>query len=98
MLIIGTVLVGAFFARFYNVLIFIPAFSLILAIIVGRAFYLHLGLLSSAVEFVLLITSLQIAYVAIPISYLVTAPLRRIGGHTSKCSDTHGPIIATQRQ
>jgi ABC-type uncharacterized transport system permease subunit len=98
MSIIGTVLVGAVLARFYNVLILIPAFALVLAIIVGKAFYLHHGLLCSAVEFALLITSLQIGYVAIPISYIVAAQLRRIGRHTSKCSEIQAPIMATRQQ
>jgi ABC-type uncharacterized transport system permease subunit len=96
--IIGAVLLGAVLARFYNVLILVPAFALIFASIVAQAFYLHLGVLQPAVEFALLITSLQIGYVAIPISFVVMAPLRRIKRRSSKCSTTHVPIIATPQQ
>jgi hypothetical protein len=76
--IIGTVLIGAVLARFYNVLIFIPAFALIFVAVLGRAFYFQYGLLHSAAEFALLTTSLQIGYVAIPISYAVRVVVRRI--------------------
>jgi hypothetical protein len=43
--IIKTVLVGAVLARFYNILILIPAFALILTAVLGRAFYFQHGLL-----------------------------------------------------
>ncbi len=96
--ILGTILLGAVLARFYNILILVPAFALIFASIVAKSFYLHLGVLRPAVEFALLITSLQIGYVAIPISFVVMAPLRRIKGRSSKCPTTHAPIIATPQQ
>jgi ABC-type uncharacterized transport system permease subunit len=96
--IIGAILLGAVLARFYNVLILVPAFALIFASVVAKAFYFHLGMLCPAVEFALLITSLQIGYVAIPISFVVMAPLRRINGRSSKRSTTHAPIIATPKQ
>ena len=96
--IIGAVLLGAVLARFYNILILVPAFALIFASIVVKAFYFHLGLLHPALEFALLITSLQIGYVAIPISFVVMALLRRIKGSSSKCSTMHAPVIATPQQ
>ena len=95
---IGAVLLGAVLARFYNVLILVPAFALIFASIVAKAFYFHLGLQHPALEFALLITSLQIGYVAIPICFVVMAPLRRIKGRSSKCSARHAPIIATPQK
>lgn len=94
--IIGTVLVGAVLARFYNVLILIPAFALILAAVVGRAFYFQHGLLGPAMEFAVLITSLQIGYVAIPVSYVVMAPVRRM--RKGECSGTTSPIVATRQR
>jgi hypothetical protein len=97
--IIATVLIGAVLARFYNVLILFPAFALVLAAVLGRAFYFHLGLLHPAVEFALLITSLQIGYVAMPISYVVMAPLRRISRPDgSKSSGTPARIVATRQR
>jgi hypothetical protein len=88
-------MVGAVLARFYNVLILIPAFALILAAVLGRAFYFQHGLLRPAVEFALLITSLQIGYVAIPISHVVMAPVRRT--RRGKCAGTISPIVTRQR-
>ncbi len=94
--IIGAVLVGAVLARFYNVFILVPAIALVLAAVLGRAFYFQQGLLRPAVEFALIITSLQIGYVAIPISYVVMAPVRRI--RRGKCSGTTSPVVATQQR
>jgi len=93
---IGAVLLGAVLARFYNVLILVPAFALIFASIVVKSFCFHFGLLRPAVEFALLITSLQIGYAAVPISFVVMAPW--IKRRSSKCSTTHAPIIATRQQ
>jgi ABC-type uncharacterized transport system permease subunit len=96
--ITGAILLGAVLARFYNVLILVPAFALIFASVVAKSVFLHLGLLRPALEFSLLVTSLQIGYVAIPISLVVMAPLRRIKGRSRKCSATPAPIIATPQQ
>jgi ABC-type uncharacterized transport system permease subunit len=94
--ITGAILLGAVLARFYNVLILVPAFALIFASIVAQAFYLHLGVLRPAVEFALLLTSLQIGYVAIPISFVVVVPW--IKRRSSKCSTRRAPIIATPQK
>ena len=94
--ITGVILLGAVLARFCNILILVPAFALIFASIVAKAFYFHLGLQHPALEFALLITSLQIGYVAIPISFVVMVPW--IKRRSSKCSTTHAPIIATRQQ
>ena len=96
--ITGVILLGAVLARFCNILILVPAFALIFASIVAKAFYFHLGLQHPALEFALLITSLQIGYVAIPISFVVMTPLRRIKRRSSNCSTKHAPIIATPQQ
>lgn len=96
--IIGAVLIGAVLARFYNVLILVPAFALILAAVVGRALYFQQGLLHPAVEFALLITSLQIGYAALPISYVAMAPLRRIIRNTRKCPEAHAPIVVIRHK
>ena len=76
--IIVSVLVGAILGRFFKVLVLIPAFALILTAVLGRAIYFEHGLLRPAWEFAVLIMSLQIGYVAIPISYVVMASLSRI--------------------
>jgi hypothetical protein len=57
--------------------------------------YFQHGLLRPAMEFALLITSLQIGYVTIPISHVVMAPVRRI--RRGKCAGTTSPIVTQQR-
>jgi hypothetical protein len=94
--ILGSILLGAVLARFYNILILVPAFALIFSSVVLKSFYFHLGVLRPAVEFALLITSLQIGYVAIPISFVVVVPW--IKRRSSKCSTRHAPIIATPQK
>lgn len=91
--IIGSVLVGAIFDQFFKVLVLIPAFALILTAVLGRAIYFEHGLLRPAWEFAVLIASLQIGYVAIPISYVVMASLRRIKRPLRRKS--RPPIAAT---
>jgi ABC-type uncharacterized transport system permease subunit len=94
--IIGSVLVGAIFGQFFKVLVLIPAFALILTAVLGRAIYFEHGLLRPAWEFAVLITSLQIGYVAIPISYVVMASLRRIKRPLRRT--TRPPIAATRQR
>ena len=89
--IIGTILVGAVLGRFYKVSILFPAFALILVAVLGRAFYFHQGLLRPALEFALLVTSLQIGYVVIPISFVVMAPLWRIIFTKAFCGPLNSP-------
>jgi ABC-type uncharacterized transport system permease subunit len=94
--IIGSVLVGAIFGQFFKVLVLIPAFALILTAVLGRAIYFEHGLLRPAWEFAVLITSLQIGYVAIPMSYVVMASLRRIKRPLRRT--TRPPIAATRQR
>jgi hypothetical protein len=61
-LIIGSILLGATLGRFFKVLVLVPACALVLvAVLVGSANGEH-GLLRPLLEFVVLITSLQIGY------------------------------------
>ena len=62
-LIIGGALFGAVLGRFFKVLVLVPACAFVLvAVLVGSANGEH-GLLRPPLEFVVLITSLQIGYV-----------------------------------
>jgi hypothetical protein len=62
-LIIGSILLGATLGRFFKVLVLVPACAFVLvAVLVGSANGEH-GLLRPLLEFVVLITSLQIGYV-----------------------------------
>ena len=63
-LIIGSVLLGATLGRFFKVLVLVPACAFVLvAVLIGSANGEH-GLLRPLLEFVVLITSLQIGYVS----------------------------------
>jgi hypothetical protein len=63
-LIIGSVLVGAILGRFFKILVLAPAFALSVAMVVASSVYFGHSLPRALLEFVLLITSLQIGYVS----------------------------------
>ena len=62
-LIIGSVLLGATLGRFFKVLVLVPACAFVLAAVLVRSANGEHGLLHPLLEFVVLITSLQIGYV-----------------------------------
>ena len=62
-LIIGSVLLGATLGRFLKVLVLVPACAFVLAAVLVRSANGEHGLLRPLLEFVVLITSLQIGYV-----------------------------------
>jgi hypothetical protein len=62
-LIIGSVLLGAVLGRFFKVLVLVPACAFVLAAVLVRSANGEHGLLRPLLEFVVLITSLQIGYV-----------------------------------
>jgi hypothetical protein len=64
--IVGIVLLGAFLSQFCRVFVLLPVSALVLAVEFGKAFYFGLGYWHSLFEFVLMSTSLQIGYVAVP--------------------------------
>ncbi len=96
--VMAAILAGAALARFYNVLILIPAFALILAVVVGMEFYLNVGLIRAALEFALLIASLQIGYVALPISYVVMAPFQQTRKRFGKSSAASPRVLAARQR
>jgi hypothetical protein len=61
-LIIGSVLLGAILGRFFKVPVLAPAFALSLAMVVASSAYFGRSLPRTLLEFVVLITSLQIGY------------------------------------
>ena len=78
-LIIGSLLLGAILARFFNVLVLAPAFALSLAMVAASFAYFGHGLLRPLLEFAVLITSLQIGYVSGMLSFLVPSVSQRRG-------------------
>ena len=62
-LIMGSVLLGAILGRFFKVLILVPACALTLAMVVASSAYFGYSLPRAVLEFIVLITSLQIGYV-----------------------------------
>ena len=60
--IIGSFLLGATLGRFFKVLVLVPACAAILAAVVVRYVYFGHGLPHLVLEYVMLITSLQIGY------------------------------------
>ena len=61
-LIIGSVLLGAILGRFFKVLVLAPAFALSLAMVVASSAYFGHSLPRALLEFLVLITNLQIGY------------------------------------
>jgi uncharacterized membrane protein YoaK (UPF0700 family) len=61
-LIIGSLLLGAILGRFFNVLVLAPAFALSLAMVVASSAYFGHSLPRALLEFLVLITNLQIGY------------------------------------
>jgi hypothetical protein len=61
-LIIGSVLLGAILARFFTVLVLIPACALTLAMVVASSAYFGHSWPRAVLEFAVLITSLQTGY------------------------------------
>jgi hypothetical protein len=77
-LIIGSVLLGAILGRFFNVLVLAPAFALSLAMVVASSAYFGHSLLRALLEFLVLITNLQIGYAFGLLSHLIpSVPERR---------------------
>ena len=62
-LVIGGLLLGATLGRFFKVLVLVPACAFVLAAVLVRSANGEHGLLRPLLEFVVLITSLQIGYV-----------------------------------
>jgi hypothetical protein len=71
-LLIGSVLLGAALGRFFKVLVLVPACAFVLAAVLVRSADVEHGLLRPLLEFAVLITSLQIAYVLGLISSFAT--------------------------
>jgi hypothetical protein len=63
-LLILTLLLGAVLGRFFKVLVLVPACAFALAAVLVRSADVEHGLLRPLLEFVVLITSLQIGYVS----------------------------------
>ncbi len=62
-LIIWSVLLGAILGRFFNVLVLATAFALSLAMVVTSSAYFGHSLPRALLEFLVLITNLQIGYI-----------------------------------
>jgi hypothetical protein len=61
-LIVGTVLFGAILARFFAVLVLIPACAVLLASVALQSAYLGHSWVGAVLEIIALITSLEIGY------------------------------------
>ena len=78
-LIIGSVLVGAILGRFFKVLVLAPAFALSVAMVVASSVYFGHSLPRALLEFLVLITSLQMGYVFGRVSPSIpSVPERRV--------------------
>ena len=78
-LILGSVVLGAVFGRFFKVLVLVPACALVLAVVLVRSADGEHGLLRPLLEFAVLITSLQIGYVSGLLSFLIPSVSQRQG-------------------
>jgi hypothetical protein len=78
-LIIGSVLLGAILGRFFKVPVLAPAFALSLAMVVASSAYFGHSLLRTLLEFVVLITSLQIGYASGLLSRLIPSVSENAG-------------------
>jgi hypothetical protein len=87
-LIIGSVLLGAILGRFFKVPVLAPAFALSLAMVVASSAYFGHSLLRTLLEFVVLITSLQIGYASGLLSRLIPSVSENAGEHVRACART----------
>ena len=78
-LIIGSVLLGAILGRFFNVLVLAPAFALSLAMVVASSAYFGHSLPRALLEFLVLITNLQIGYASGLLSHFDSECSRNAG-------------------
>jgi hypothetical protein len=78
-LIIGSVLLGAILGRFFNVLVLAPAFALSLVMVVASSAYFGHSLPRALLEFLVLITNLQIGYASGVLSFLIPSVAQRRG-------------------
>jgi hypothetical protein len=78
-LLIGSVLLGAFLGRFFKVLVLVPACALILAAVLAGSPDAEHGLLRSLFEFAVLNATLQIGYVFGLLSYYIPRESQRQG-------------------
>ncbi len=82
-----TILIAAIFAvgvvleRFFRALVLVPACMVVLMVIVVRAAYVGHGLLHAILEFVVLITSLQIGYASTLVLLLIRSTLPRVSSN-----------------
>jgi hypothetical protein len=78
-LLIWSVLLGAVLGRFFKVLVLVPACAFLLATVVVRSANGEHGLVRALLEFVVLITSLQIGYASGMLSHLIPSVSERRG-------------------
>jgi hypothetical protein len=94
-LIIGSVLLGATLARFFNLLILVPASAVILAVVVARSAYLGRDLLHLVLDYAALTASVEIGYG----SSLIRGLWQRTREWRSYAApDSHVPIKAIRRR
>ncbi len=77
-LIIGCVLLGTVFGRFFKVWVLVPACALTFAIVSASSAYYQHGLLSALLEYSMIATCLQIGYVSGCLSYVIGDRWRRL--------------------
>jgi hypothetical protein len=95
-LIIGSVLLGAILGRFFKVPVLAPAFALSLAMVVASSAYFGHSLLRTLLEFVVLITSLQIGYVFGLVSRSIPSVSGRRGTTATPAPRAAPPASATR--
>jgi len=94
-LIIGSVLLGATLARFFNLLILAPASAVILALVVARSAYLGRDLLHLVLDYAALTASVQIGYGS---SIICGLWQRGREWRSYVASGSHEPIKTVHRQ
>ncbi|MGH6852063.1 MAG: hypothetical protein ACREDJ_02475 [Methylocella sp.] len=97
-LIIGSVLLGTVFGRFFKVWVLVPACALTFAIVSARSAYYQLGLLRALLEFTAIAAGLQIGYASGCLSCVITGRRRRLETPREKPRESSHPAAARQRQ
>ena len=96
-LIIWSVLLGAILGRFFKVPVLAPAFAVSLAMVAASSAYFGHSLPRALLEFVVLITSLQIGYVSGLLSHFIPSVWQRRGKSRPRASSAT-PLAATRHR
>lgn len=97
-LIIGSALLGAVLGRFFKVLVLVPGCAITLAVVLVRAAYVEQSVPCLALDFAVLIASLETGYASGLLSPAIPGMLRRRGKPRARESSVPATAMGPTRR